>query len=77
MLIAICIDFLTYFLPAQHTSVKSGFQNPWGQLVLFAEAAGAGVLTELRRFFRRRSRILCAGAAVTFSQLRQSDKKTI
>jgi hypothetical protein len=76
MLIAICIEFFfTYFLPAQHTSVKSGFQNPWGQLVLCAGAAG--VLPELRRFFRRRSRILYAGAGVTFSQLRQNDKKTI
>jgi hypothetical protein len=34
-------------------------------------------LPELRRFFRRRIRILYAGAGVTFSQLRQNDKKTI
>jgi hypothetical protein len=33
--------------------------------------AGAGALPELRRFFRRRSRILYAGAGVTFSQLRE------
>jgi hypothetical protein len=37
----------------------------------------AGVLPELRQFFRRRSRILYAGAGVTFSQLWQNDKKTI
>jgi hypothetical protein len=49
------------------------------KVVLCAGVAGAGVLPELRRFFRRRSRsrILYAGAGVTFSQLRQNDNKTI
>jgi hypothetical protein len=46
-------------------------------LVLCAGVAGAGVLPELRQFFRSRSRILYVGARVTFSQLQQNDKKTI